>query len=304
MSGRRKEHDNRLLNIVRQVDPDVAWFQEVDEWWLQNLAPLAATMPYHVTQAQPNYFGAALFSRYQLIDPQVNFLTGSHDPSVFTGVQLPSNQAIRLYAIHPRPPQWGQSTAERDAQILATALAAHDDNLPHIVAGDLNAVPWEDTIDLAKRVGRFLDPRIGRGFYFTWNATSWFLKWPLDQILPGQAFTLTSLRVLPEFGSDHRPYVAELCFHPAAAAWQSPPPMRPGDVEDARTAVLAGQGKADQAFVNPSGDKPALPPGPTMPAPPAAPLPNAPAGDRAPAAGSAAAPAPAAPAGEAAPARP
>ena len=81
------EHDNRLLNMVRQIDPDIAWFQEVDEWWLQNLAPLATTMPYHVTQAQPNYFGAALFSRYPLIDPQVNFLTGSHDPAVFTGVR-------------------------------------------------------------------------------------------------------------------------------------------------------------------------------------------------------------------------
>ena len=285
------EHDSRLLNMVRQIDPDVAWFQEVDEWWLQNLASLATTMPYHVTQAQPNYFGAALFSRYPLIDPQVNFLTGSHDPAVFTGVQLPSNQPIRLYAIHPRPPQEGQSTAERDAQILATALAAHDDNLPHIVAGDLNSVPWEDTIDLAKRVGRLLDPRIGRGFYISWNATSPVLKWPLDQILPGQTFTLTSLRVLPEFGSDHRPYVAELCFNAAAAAWQSPPPMRSDDLEEARAAVLTGQGKADQAVAHPPPQKakeipaagenaPDLPPGAISPAtPPGEVSPAAPAGE-------------------------
>jgi endonuclease/exonuclease/phosphatase (EEP) superfamily protein YafD len=270
------EHDNRLLNMIRQVNPDVAWVQEVDEWWLQNLAPLAATMPYHVTQAQPNYFGAALFSRFPLIDPEVKFLTGSHDPSIFTGIQLPSNQPVRLYAIHPRPPQEGESTAERDAQILATALAAHDDNLPHIVAGDLNAVPWEDTMHMARRVGRLLDPRIGRGFYITWNATSPVLKWPLDQILPGQTFTLTALRVLPEFGSDHHPFLADLCFNPAAAAWQSPPPMWPGDIENARTAVLRGQGKADQPPPEkaipaaPAGDDAsASPPGAVTPIPPA-----------------------------------
>jgi endonuclease/exonuclease/phosphatase (EEP) superfamily protein YafD len=282
------EHDNRLLSIVRQVDPDVAWFQEVDEWWLQNLAPLAATMPYHVTQAQPNYFGAALFSRYPLIDPQINFLIGSHDPSVFTGVQLPSNQPIRLYAIHPRPPQVGQSTAERDAQILATALAAHDDNMPHIIAGDFNAVPWEDVVDHAKRVGRLLDPRIGRGFYITWNAKNPQLKWPLDQILPGQAFTLSALRVLPEFGSDHRPLLAELCFNPAAAAWQSPPPMWPGDLEEARVAVVRGQGKADQMVAHPPPDiaKTAAPSGGN------------------PSAAAAGTLAPAAPAGEGSPARP
>ncbi|MGD9617624.1 MAG: endonuclease/exonuclease/phosphatase family protein [Alphaproteobacteria bacterium] len=263
------EHDNRLLNMVRQVDPDIAWLQEVDEWWLRHLAPLAATMPHSITQAQPNYFGAALFSRYPLIDPEVRFLTGSREPSVFTGVRLPSDQPIRLYALHPPPPLPGQSTAERDAQILATALAAHDDNLPHVVAGDLNAVPWEDTIDLAKRVGRLLDPRIGRGFYITWNAENPVLKWPLDHILPGQNFTLTGLRVLPEFGSDHRPYLAELCFNPAAAVWQSPPPMWPGDLEEARTAVLRGQGTADQAAVAPPPVKfpaPADGPAPAVPA--------------------------------------
>jgi len=253
--------------MVRQIDPDVAWFQEADEWWLQNLAPLAATMPYHVAQAQPNYFGAALYSRYQLTDPEVRFLTGSHDPSVFTGVRLPSDQPIRLYAIHPRPPQEGQGTAERDAQILATALAAHDDNLPHIVAGDFNAVPWEDMIHMAKRVGRFLDPRIGRGFYITWNDENPVLKWPLDQILPSQNFTLTALRVLPEFGSDHRPYLAELCFNPAAAAWQSPPPMWPSDLDEARTAVVRGQGKTDQAVAPPPPDivKSAAPAGEAAP---------------------------------------
>ena len=277
------EHDNRLLNMVRQIDPDVAWFQEVDEWWLRNLAPLAATMPYHVTQAQPNYFGAALFSRYPLISPEVRFLTGSREPAVFTGIQLPSNQPIRLYAIHPRPPMPGQSTAERDAQILATALAAHDDNLPHVVAGDLNAVPWEDVVHLAKRVGRFLDPRIGRGFYITWNAGNPVLKWPLDQILPGQAFTLTALRVLPEFGSDHRPYLADLCFNPAAAAWQSPPPMWPGDIEEARMAVLRGQGKADQAVDPPPPAKSAAPSSDIAPAPPPGTILTAPAGEVSPA---------------------
>ena len=124
----------------------MAWFQEVDEWWLRNLAPLAATMPYHITQAQPNYFGAALFSRYPLIDPQINFLTGSHDPSVFTGVQLPSNQPIRLYAIHPRPPRVDQGTAERDAQILADRARRPRRQPAAVVAGDFNAVPWEDVV--------------------------------------------------------------------------------------------------------------------------------------------------------------
>ncbi|HEX2941913.1 MAG TPA: endonuclease/exonuclease/phosphatase family protein, partial [Rhodopila sp.] len=161
-------HSHKLLDMVKQVDPDVAWFQETNDWWEHELAPLGDTMPYSSQQTQPNYFGVHLFSKLPLVDPAVHDLTGSHNPSVFTGIRLPSGATIRLYAIHPRPPQVGQSTAERNAQLLATALAAHDDKVPHVVAGDMNSVPWEDVIKQTKRVGRFLDPRIGRGLYITW----------------------------------------------------------------------------------------------------------------------------------------
>ena len=173
-------------------------------------------------------------------------MTASRNPSVFTGVRLPSGQAMRLYAIHPRPPLVGQSAAERDAQIMATALAAHDDQEPHVVVGDMNAVPWERVIRQAQRVGRLLDPRIGRGLYITWKADSLVLKWPLDHILPGPGFTLLSLQVLPAFGSDHHPLLAELCLDPAAASRQPPPALRAGDIEAAQATVRRGQGAADK----------------------------------------------------------
>lgn len=235
----RKADD--LLAIVRQAKPDIAWFQEVDDWWADRLAPLAEDMPNVIKKPLPDYFGVALMSRLRLVDPQIKELASSEDPSVFTGVELPSGQVIRLYAVHPRPPQFGQGTAERDAQLMAAALAARRDNAAHILAGDMNAVPWEEDIGRTERVGRFLDPRIGRGLYITWNATSWVLRWPLDQILPGQDFTLLSLAVLPAFGSDHRPYLAELCYDPAAGRDQSPPQLRPDDLAIARALIIRGQ---------------------------------------------------------------
>ena len=233
-----------LLAIVRSAKPDIAWFQEVNDWWTDQLAPLAADLPNVVKQPQPNYFGVELMSRLRLLDPQAKQLTSSANPSVFTGVELRSGQAIRLYAIHPRPPQVGQSTRERAGQLMAMALVARDDNTPHIVAGDMNSVPWEDVIRRAARVGRFLDPRIGRGLFITWSAKRWVLRWPLDQILAGQDFTLLSLGVLPPFGSDHRPYLAELCYEPTAARDQSPPHLQPDDLYLARAEVAAGQNAA------------------------------------------------------------
>ncbi len=215
--------------------------------WGQELAPLGAEMAYGVAKARPHYFGVHLFSKLPLTDPQVQYLAGSRNPSVFTGIHPPSGRAIKLYAIHPRPPLVGQSAAERNAQLMATALAAHDEQEPHVVVGDMNAVPWEGVIHQAQWVGRLLDPRIGRGLRITWNADSLVLKWPLDQILPGPGFTLLSLQVLPAFGSDHRPLLAELCLDHAAAPRQPPPAPQPGHIEAAQATVCKGQAAADKA---------------------------------------------------------
>jgi len=60
-------------------------------------------------------------------------------------------------------------------------------------------------------------------------------------------FTLPSLQVLPAFGSDHHPLLAELCLDPAAAPRQPPPAPKPGDIEAAQATVRKGQGAADKA---------------------------------------------------------
>lgn len=93
-------HDHKLLEIVRQADPDIAWFQETDAWWEEELSPLAAFMPHGVAEAQANYFGVHLFSKLPLQDARVRRLTGSRNPSV----TLPGSGTVKLYAVHPRPP--------------------------------------------------------------------------------------------------------------------------------------------------------------------------------------------------------
>ena len=243
-------HDARLLDIVRDADPDVAWFQETDGWWEQALAPLAQAMPHAVAQAQPGYFGVHLFSKLPLAGPEVHDITGPRTPSVVTGLVLPSGRTVRLYAIHPQPPKLGQDTVERDAELLAAALAARDDPAPHVIAGDFNAVPWERALRLMQRVGPFRDPRVGRGLHVTWDAHSAVLRWPLDHVLLGPGFSLRAFRVLPAFGSDHYPLLAEACLDPDPAAPPQPSTLRPGDLETARQAVRAGR-RNDAAGPNP-----------------------------------------------------
>ncbi|RIX97980.1 hypothetical protein D3218_18020 [Aureimonas flava] len=234
-------HDHRLIEMVRRVDPDVAWFQETDAWWERELAPLSAALPHGLSEAQPNYYGIHLFSRLPLENGEVRNLTNSRNPSAFATAVLPSGDRVRLYAIHPRPPQVGQSTAERDAQMMAMALEAHGDTLPYVAMGDMNTVPWERIADRMKRIGGFADPRVGRGLLVTWNANSALLKWPLDHVMPGPDWTLSRLEVLPRFGSDHHPLLAELCLRPAGGARSR---ASAAELEEARRTVRRGQGRA------------------------------------------------------------
>ncbi|WP_019997315.1 endonuclease/exonuclease/phosphatase family protein [Aureimonas ureilytica] len=235
--------DRRLLEMVRRVDPDIAWFQETNAWWEAELAPLSDTMPHGVAETQDNYYGIHLFSRLPLEDVEVRYLTNSRNPSAFATATLPSGDKARLYAIHPRPPQVGQSTAERDGQMMAVALEAHDDTLPHVVMGDMNSVPWEEIAARLQHIGGFRDPRVGRGLFVTWNANRTLLKWPLDHVLPGPRWTLARLEVLPEFGSDHLPLLAELCLGPEPSERRT---VTPAELAAARQTVERGQGKAVQ----------------------------------------------------------
>jgi len=236
------EHDDRLFDEIRATDPDLILAEEVDPWWNEQLQALHDRYPYFKHQVTQNYFGIALLSKLPLISPTVRHLADARDPSIFSGVKLPSGATFGFYGIHPRPPQIGQSSAERDAQIAAAALAISESGAPAILVGDLNATPWSAIVRLAARVGGLLDPRIGRGWYPTWKANATVLRWPLDQVLVGPEFTVGDFRVLPPFGSDHQPVLTTLCYTPGRS--QNPPEAEPGDLAEARAAVIAGQNKA------------------------------------------------------------
>ena len=238
---RTNRHDHTLLNMVRDLDPDIAWFQEVNGWWEEELSALRPTMPYGESDVQKNYFGVHLYSKLKLSDTSVQQLTQSNNPSIFATATLASGRSVRVYAIHPRPPQIGQSTAERDAQLLATALAAHGDTMPHVLIRDLNSVPWDEVLDRLEQIGRVSDPRVGRGLFITWNAKRTFAKWPLDHILPGLGLTRADLRVMPAFGSDHRPLLAELCVGEPVGSVPLPDLTV---LATAKAMVMRGQGKA------------------------------------------------------------
>lgn len=208
--------DNRnakgCLQCIRKHDPDIIILVEIDAWWNEQLLSLEKDYPYFVRKPLENTYGMLLYSRLELVDAQVKFLVEEDVPSIHTKVRLPSGDLFHLYCLHPEPPvpQENPRSTERDAEILTIAREAKKCHLPVVVAGDLNDVAWSYTTELFLKTSGLLDPRRGRGFFNTFHARYWFLRWPLDHIFCSRHFQLTNLKRLNPMGSDHFPILVQL----------------------------------------------------------------------------------------------
>lgn len=240
------EQAQRLFRSIAATDPDLLLLMETDAWWDRRLDSLNARYPYRVQHIPERYrsYGMHLMSRYPLNDPEMRFRFNAFTPSVSTGVRLPGGAMVSFHGLHPRPPRyWSQSTVMRDAHLLAAAIEARGSDQPAILAGDFNAVPWESVTRRTMRIGRLLDPRIGRGLYPTYDAHSVLLSWPLDQVIYQNEFALLRFERLADFGSDHYPVFAELCHRPGIAERQAAPETQANDLAQARGAIEAAYRK-------------------------------------------------------------
>jgi endonuclease/exonuclease/phosphatase (EEP) superfamily protein YafD len=228
MSNRRSD---RLLALIGQHAPDIVLALETDHWWCERLEEVAPSYPFRVVRPIDNTYGMLLYSRLELVEPEVRYLIKPDVPSVRTGLRLRSGATVMLYGVHPEPPSPSEADTSlpRDAELVLVGREVAGADRPTVVAGDLNDVAWSHTSRLFRRISRLLDPRIGRGLFNSFHAQYWPVRWPLDHVFISDDFLLRAIRRLPAFGSDHFPILITLDHVPRAAAVQEAPAA---DAED------------------------------------------------------------------------
>lgn len=228
-----------VLREVRKRDPDLILAVETDAWWAAQLAELERTHPFAVRQPQDNTYGMVLYSRLPLRDAKVKFLIDNDVPSIHATVRLRNESQIELHCMHPRPPapQESEQSTERDAELLIVGREIRKRQAPAIVIGDLNDVAWSRTSDLFQRVSGLLDPRVGRGFFPTFNAKWPLIRFPLDHIFHSRHFRLAAFERLGDCGSDHFPVYAKLSFEHEAKHEQEQPAATPDDRQEAQEKI-------------------------------------------------------------------
>jgi endonuclease/exonuclease/phosphatase (EEP) superfamily protein YafD len=214
-SNRKTE---KLKEYIRTHQPDVLLLTEVDEYWCSELEEAVADMPHRILQPQDNTYGIAFYSKIPLRNEKVNFYIEEEIPSVRCMLMLNEREFINFFGLHPKPPAPWTKLMNKQAEVLLVAKLIEKLEDPTIVAGDLNDVGWSKITSIFKKVSGLIDPRIGRGFYNTYNANIPFFRYPVDHLFVSDCFKLHKLDRLGHFGSDHFPMYVELSYEPSERA--------------------------------------------------------------------------------------
>jgi endonuclease/exonuclease/phosphatase (EEP) superfamily protein YafD len=207
---------DRWMEVMQVADPDILIGLEPDQQWVNAIDSLVRRFPYRIVVPQDNCYGIMLLSRLPIESHQVRHLVQSDVPSIDARVRLPDGRTMRVIAVHPRPPEplRDNDATARDAELTLWGRELADDQGPAVIGGDLNDVAWSQTTRLFLRTSQLLDPRRGRGFFNTFHASRWYLRFPLDHVFHSTHFTVSDMRRLDRVGSDHFPMLIDLRINP------------------------------------------------------------------------------------------
>jgi endonuclease/exonuclease/phosphatase (EEP) superfamily protein YafD len=220
-----------LINLVKEHSPDLFVTLESDVWWQQQMESLHDAYPYRISCPKDNRYGMHVFSKYKIIKHHICELVSKDIPSIHLLFENADGVVMQGHFIHPEPPSPTEkdTSRPRDSELIMVAKAVSDPIRPVIVVGDLNDVAWSRSTRLFMKLSGFLDPRKGRGFFNTFHASYFFMRWPLDHLFHSPGFKVVSIKRLAKYGSDHFALLTELVYE---SAEQSPLLKKDKNTED------------------------------------------------------------------------
>lgn len=244
------EQKQDLVNLVNDKNPDILIALETDKKWERALEQIEPDYPYTVKVPLDNLYGMHLYSKLELIDPEIKYLIIDDIPSIHSQLRLQSGRVVWLYCLHPMPPSPTEAdkSTTRDAELLMVGKHIKEHEQTAILAGDLNDVAWSKTTRRFQRISGLLDPRIGRYFINTFHVKYPFLRWALDHIFHSACFTLVDISRMPSIGSDHFPVMTTLQYEPQKASKQeqNAPTTDAEDIQETNHKIEEGKEEGEK----------------------------------------------------------
>ena len=216
----------KVLNLVRTEQPDVAILMEVTRRWQVQLDTLRDLLPYSSGRCSSCNIGISLYSKQILNDLRIESFGGPKNSSIVAQV-ISDQQPITIIATHPFSPVKSSFFQSRNQQLdlISQYLGGVDHRI--ILAGDLNITMWSSYYRrLIKKTG-LSNTRKGFGILPTWSTHGINqqipprLKWltplfsiPIDHCLVSKGLEATDIYTGTETGSDHLPLIIDLRITP------------------------------------------------------------------------------------------
>ncbi len=236
------QYNRSYTNILAQIKkckPDVILLVETDKLWEDAMDYLIKEYPHCLKEPLDNTYGMLFYSKFEMVEGRVNYLIKDDVPSIEAKLKLPSGQLIKVWGLHPKPPIPSEDpqTTAKDKEIMTVAFEVKNEKLPVVVMGDLNDVAWSYVTELFTKSSGLLDPRRGRGFFSTFSANHWYMRFPLDYVFCSAHFGLVKMKRMPHNGSDHFPMFSHFEYHEDLFHKQHKPHADADEKEDATEKV-------------------------------------------------------------------
>lgn len=231
-----------FLNEIKRFDPDLVLTMESNQEWEDCLSDIEQDYPYSVKVPLDNFYGMHLYSKIELKNAEIKFQIEDDKPSIFFDYPIKGNPPIFFCCLHPAPPSptENETSKEADAELILTGKQIRDENKPTVVCGDMNDVVWSRTTRLFKKMTGMVDPRVGRGFFPTYNANYFFLRFPLDHLFHTEDLFVGKMMRSKYFGSDHFAMYYEI-HHKRNVSTPANPKMDNEEKEEVEEIIEEGE---------------------------------------------------------------
>lgn len=211
---KENEDPSKISDLILSKKPEILLLMETDRSWDAALETALATFKTVKSSPREDHYGMIFATNLEVVAFDFKHFSDDDTPTAVARLIAPNGADFSFIGLHPRPPVPGVDTTDRDEQIHTSATIAHKLNRPVVCMGDFNDVAWSRTSKMVKKRGQFSDPRVGRGFFSSFDATHPLLRFPIDQMYVTKGARLVSFGRGPNVGSDHFPMMATLFIDP------------------------------------------------------------------------------------------
>jgi len=232
----------KFISEVKKHNPDLVLTMESNKAWEKGLSEIEKTHPYSVKIPLENFYGMHLYSKKELKNVKINYQIEDDVPSIYFDYPINKTTDVFFACLHPAPPSptENETSKERDAELMVTGNHIRELKKPVVVCGDMNDVVWSRTTRLFKKMTGMIDPRIGRGFFPTYHAKYFFMRFPLDHLFHTKDLYVKVMERTRAFGSDHYAMYYEI-HHKNKKAHPKNPKLNGDDKEEVEELIQNGK---------------------------------------------------------------